>query len=288
MYTGWYNGSQKHEPDLDAVLERSWRSGVDKLIITGGNAQESTKAAAMAQTNDKLYCTVGCHPTRCGEFESHPEGPEAYMSELEQIIAQNRERVLAYGEFGLDYQRLNFCPKDIQLKYFEKQLEACEKLKLPMFLHCRDAAEDLTRILTKFEGRLQGGVVHSFDGTWDEAEKIMGLGYFIGLNGCSLRTPDNLEVVKRLPVNRLMIETDCPWCEIRPSHPGYKLIQTRYDEQYPSVKKEKWKPGSMVKSRNEPCNIVQVLEVIAAVKEMNPVELSTIIYFNTSNMFFSQ
>lgn len=100
-----------------------------------------------------------------------------------QIITDNKERVVAFGEFGLDYKRLNFCPQNVQLEYFEKQLEACEKVQLPMFLHCRDAAKDLTEILAKFEGRLKGGVVHSFDGTWAEAEKIMELGYFIGLNG---------------------------------------------------------------------------------------------------------
>lgn len=84
---------------------------------------------------------------------------------------------------GLDYDRLQFCPKDIQKKYFEMQLSLCSTLKLPMFLHCRNASDDFVRILRKHKEKLTPGVVHSFDGNPEDANSILQLGLYIGVNG---------------------------------------------------------------------------------------------------------
>ncbi|CAH0550137.1 unnamed protein product [Brassicogethes aeneus] len=111
------------------------------------------------------------------------------------------------------------------------------------------------------------------------------MGYYIGLNGCSLKTEDNLTTVKTLPKDKILIETDCPWCEIRPTHAGHKFV-SKENQCVPTVKKEKWRADSMVKSRNEPNNIRQVLDVIASVRNEDPDELCDIIYENTVNLFF--
>lgn len=270
MYQGVYHGNKKHEADLDLVLKRAWDGGLNKMIITGTSLSDSKTALELAKTNKQLYCTVGCHPTRCGEFEKDGTDPDAYLESLLQLALDNRDNVVAIGECGLDYDRTHFCPPDIQRKYFEKQISLAEVTGLPMFLHCRNSAADLVKILTTHREKIVGGVVHSFDGTKEEAQQILDLDLHIGLNGCSLKTEDNLAVAATIPVERLMIETDCPWCEIRPTHAGHKHIKTTF----PTKKKEKWESGVMVKSRNEPNCIVQVLEVLAAIRDEDPDQLS--------------
>lgn len=284
MYQGSYHGKDKHEPDLDIVLQRSWNAGIDKMMITGTSLSDSNDALKLAKTKEKLFCTVGCHPTRCGEFEAEGNDPEQYLSDLLQLAQNNLDKVVAIGECGLDYDRTNFCSIDLQKKYFEKQISLAEITGLPMFLHCRNAASDLIDILTPHRENIAGGVVHSFDGTKEDAEKILELDLYIGLNGCSLKTEENLVVAGSIPSSRLMIETDCPWCEIRPTHAGHKHIKTTF----PTKKKEKWDKDTMVKGRNEPNLIVQVLEVLSAVKCEDADQLCETLYNNTQKIFFKK
>ncbi|KAK9736514.1 TatD related DNase [Popillia japonica] len=281
MYTGVYNGTKKHDNDLEHVLQRSWKFGLEKMIITAGNYEESKVALDLANKDDRLYSTVGCHPTRCLEFEKE-NSPTEYLDLLRRVIEDGKSKVVAIGECGLDYDRVQFCPIDIQKKYFELQLSLSQEFKLPLFLHCRNAAEDLYSILSKYKLH---GVVHSFDGTIEEAMRFIELGYYIGLNGCSLKTKENLETVASLPSDRILLETDCPWCEIRPSHAGYQYILKEH--QCISTKKEKWQADFMVKSRNEPSNIRQVFDVVSKIRSDDPDTLSNIIYENTLNLFFN-
>ncbi|XP_035733230.1 putative deoxyribonuclease TATDN1 isoform X1 [Vespa mandarinia] len=281
MYQGIYYGSQKHQPDLDKVLERCWDNNLSRIIITAGNMEECKKALEIAKTDERLFSTVGCHPTNCNEFEEY-ENPEDYLKSLSDLAMENKDKVVAIGEMGLDYDRLQFCSKEIQKKYFEMQLSLCSILKLPMFLHCRNASEDFVRILRKHKDKITPGVVHSFDGNPEEANSILQLGLYIGINGCSLKTEDNLFSVTTIPSDRLMIETDCPWCEVRATHASANDVITHF----PSVKKEKWRPDRMVKGRNEPCTIVQILEVLARIRDEEEEYLCNQIYKNTMKVFF--
>ncbi|CAD7087708.1 unnamed protein product [Hermetia illucens] len=281
MFQGFYGGSQKHPADLDRVLDRAWQNGLDKIIITVGTLNEFDGALNLASTDSRLYVTMGCHPTRCGEFEPDPD---LYYSNMCKSIEANHNRVVAIGECGLDYDRLKFCPKEVQKVYFEKQLELAEQFQLPLFLHCRSAHEDFMEIVTRNRSKIvKGGVVHSFDGTSEEARKIIDFGFYIGLNGCSLKTEENLKTVQEIPLEKIMIETDCPWCGIRPSHAGSKMVKTRF----PTIKKkEKWAADQLIDGRNEPCHLRQVIEVIANVHNEPVEKLADIFYENTINLFF--
>merc|ERR1711997_937624 len=122
----------------------------------------------------------------------------------------------------------------------------------------------------------------------EEAKRFIELGFHIGINGCSLRTEENLDVVRQIPVEKLMLETDAPWCEIKPTHASLDKSNI-----IPSVKKEKWKVGSMVKGRNEPCNITHILDVVSALKLQEGESLNTFkqqiadtIRESTKNIFF--
>ncbi|CAB3363655.1 Hypothetical predicted protein [Cloeon dipterum] len=279
MYKGIYNGTKRHEPDLACVLKRAWDAGVERIIVTGGSLEESREALELVKDNERLNCTVGVHPTRCGEFEKSGD-PYKYLHDLEELINQNSKKVAAFGEFGLDYDRIQFCDKETQMKYLRKQLQLASKFpNLPLFLHCRNSADDLANVLAEFQLK---GVVHSFDGTFEEAKQFLYLGYYIGLNGCSLKTVKNFETVKKLPLERILLETDAPWCEVRPSHAGHTFIKSK---PLPSVKKEKWVETAMVKSRNEPCTLRQILEIVSNCRGEDTNVVEETVYNNTTKLF---
>ncbi len=238
MFEGIYHGSKKHAPDLQLVLHRAGLVGVEHVMVTAGSLDEAKAAVEFVGPNVRLSCTVGVHPTRCNLFDSFPSGPEAYT---EALLAVAREgmtngKVVAIGECGLDYARLDFCSKETQRAHFVRHFRLTRETKLPLFLHCREAAADLLELLTHHRDDFTSGVVHSFDGTLAEAQAFIELGLYIGLNGCSLKTEQNLACVAALPRDRIMLETDSPWCEIRPTHAAFKFVKSQWQSQ----KKEKY------------------------------------------------
>jgi len=181
--------------------------------------------------------------------------------------AQAAGTAVAFGEIGLDYDRLFLTGKEQQLRYFDAQLDLAVDLQLPLFLHMRAAAEDFERLLGPRLLRLpKKGLVHSFTGSVDEMRRLVQMGLDIGVNGCSLKTDENVAVVKEIPLERLQIETDGPWCEMRASHASAKFLGDDAPVLPKAVRKEKWSKDCMVKGRNEPATISHVAHVIAKIK----------------------
>ncbi|RMZ81444.1 hypothetical protein DV738_g2150, partial [Chaetothyriales sp. CBS 135597] len=278
--SGIYHGKQAHPDDQKDVIQRALDVGCTKLMITGSNLVESRHAVSLA----KQY-----------HFDSYADGPDALLDELRSLAIEAREsgHAVAFGEFGLDYDRLFLSPKDVQLKYFQKQLDLAVELQMPLFLHSRACSDDFERLLTARLDQLPGkrGLVHSFTGTLDEMQRLLALGFHIGVNGCSLKTEENLAVVREIPLDRLQIETDGPWCEIRASHASAKYLrEPDYHYHAPeaipkAVKKEKWQAGLMVKGRNEPVMIVQVAHIVAKIKGLSVDQVAQAAWENSTRMF---
>lgn len=283
MFRGIYRSSQKHIDDFEHMLDRAKKTGIAKIIVTGTDLIESREALKLSQAHSDLYSTVGCHPTNCTKFDEHSAGSDNYLQELLEVARTNRENVVALGEIGLDYDRLHFCDKETQKKYFEKQLMLNSELRLPLFLHNRASSDDLIEILRRNRDKfnLRGGVVHSFDGNLNDLTRILDLGLHIGINGCSLKTDDNLDVVKHIPSDKLLIETDCPWCEIKQTHSSFDHVQSKYTKS-----KNASNPLVPVKGRNEPMQLVQVLEALASIRQEDIEVLCEKIYDNTTKLFF--
>ena len=129
--------------------------------------------------------------------------------------------------------------------------------------------------------------MHSFTGTAEEMQDLVEMGFDIGINGCSLKTEENCQVVKQVPLERLQLETDGPWCEIRASHASMQHLKGKEKEmgEWKSVKKEKFVEGAMVKGRNEPCMIGRVAYAVAGIKGLNLEVVTEAAWANTIKMF---
>ncbi|GAA5907622.1 3'-5'-exodeoxyribonuclease [Sporobolomyces salmoneus] len=296
VFRGNYHGKQSHPDDFPSILSRSRHAGVGIQLLTGDCISGSSSVLSLANEHEGLFSTVGCHPCRANEMVDYAHGGiEGYIEKLEELIVKGKEggKVRAVGECGLDYDRLFLSSKEAQLKAFPPQLSLATKHSLPLFLHSRNCHLDFIRLLRSHPSPSPiRGVVHSFTGTLPEALDLISLSpeIYIGLNGCSLKTSENLSVVKELPLERLMIESDCPWCEIRPSHASYPFLSDLLEElkevyQVRMVKKEKFVEGCGVKGRNEPISTGLVAWVVSKLKGVGVEEVAETTTRNAQRLF---
>ncbi len=192
--------------DLDAVLDRARAAHVSQLVITGASRQGSQDALHLSQRHPGfMVATAGVHPHHALEVTA--EG----LAELRAL--HQLPEVVAVGECGLDYFR-DFSPRPAQRKAFEAQLQLAVDCGKPLFLHQRDAHDDFVAMMKNFEGRLPRAVVHCFTGTRQELFDCLDHDWYIGITGwlCDERRGQHLrDIVKNIPANRLMIETDSPY-----------------------------------------------------------------------------
>ncbi|XP_028132445.1 3'-5' ssDNA/RNA exonuclease TatD [Diabrotica virgifera virgifera] len=270
--------NKKYGRDLDSVVQRAKDSGVRKIMVTGTSVKASKEALRLTRIYpDTLYSTAGIHPHDAKSYTDES------WDEL-RLIASNAECV-AVGECGLDYNR-NFSDPEDQKLVFRKHIELAIEINKPVFVHERDAHDDLLKVLDEFSAKLPPVVIHCFTGTLEQALAYLDKGFYIGLTGYLCKDKSDVGVRKllesgSLPLDRLVVETDSPF--MYPNTRASKL---------PDHVKDSLTERSMMFlhryctfQRNEPCSLPAIVEMIAAFMKKKPEEVALATSFNSMKLF---
>ena len=188
------------------------------MICVGTDFEMSKKAVEIAQSHSEVWASVGVHPNDLGDF---------VMDDLVHLV--NQDKVVAVGEVGLDYYRMKGNEKQKKQKdAFEQFINLAYQYQKPIILHCRDAHKDAIEILKSAKNILYGGVTHSFTGTLDDAKKYLELDFYFGFNGIITFARQYDEVVRYVPLDKILLETDAPYLTPEPyrgqrNEPAYVL-----------------------------------------------------------------
>jgi TatD DNase family protein len=289
-FQGIYRGKQYHPPDFPSTLERAAKAGVEKVMLTGMSLQDvELNSSLVASHPSQCTLTIGIHPYHAAIPESEIESTMNDLArQVSDALAQTPSPISAFGELGLDYDRVNHASKEEQVRVFRAQLDlfVTHEWPLPLFLHCRAAFEDFADIITPYLAKLpKGGLVHSFVGSTAEMQSFVDLGLDISVNGFSFQDRESVEMVAAIPLERLQIETDAPWGEIKASSNLAKRYCINAPSALPSKKKDKWDVGSLVKERNESCNMHTVAFVVAGLRGCTVEEIANAAWQNSARMF---
>lgn len=241
------NFPQYADIKLEDILFRAAQNDVRYCINVGSDLTASQASVALAQKHPEIYASVGIHPHEA-------EHGEKDLPELEKLITQNK--IVAVGEIGLDYYK-DLSPRDKQKTLFEKQIELSMKYQKPLIIHCREANQDTYEILSHYKPTK--AVFHCFAGNKDFAKKVFDLGYLISFTG-NITFPKSFkaqEVIQYASLNRIMVETDCPFMAPVP-HRG---------------------------TTNEPSYVKYVAEKIAELKQITFTEVSETTTKNAKEFF---
>lgn len=195
--------------DRDELLWKMKEQGVDFIVNVGSSIASTEKTLELVENYPFLYGSAGVHPSETGELT------EDRMQWLEE--ACSKEKIVAVGEIGLDYHWPE-PEREIQKKWFKRQLALAGKVGLPVIIHSRDAAEDTLGILKEWDKDKTGGVIHCFSYTKEIAREYLSMGYYFGIGGVlTFKNARKLaEAVKMIPMDKILLETDCPYLAPEP------------------------------------------------------------------------
>ncbi len=242
--------NKRFDKDRSDVIQRAKNNGINRFLVTGTNIEESKKALILCQEfPEYLSCTAGVHPHDADHVS------ENYFEQINELASH--QQVKAIGECGLDFNR-NFSAPEQQIKVFQQQINLAIMLEMPLFLHQRDAFNPWYELLKPAFGKVPAMVSHCFTGTEQELKRCLAADMYIGITGwlCDERRGQALrDIIKHIPLNRLMIETDAPYLTPRTIRP---------------------KPKS---SRNEPAYLPYIVKAYAEITdftEQDIIEQSTL------------
>lgn len=243
------NAEQFNE-DLEDVIERAQEAGVNNMVVVGFDRPTITRAMELIETYEFMYAAVGWHPVDAIDMT------EEDLKWIEEL--SSHPKVVAIGEMGLDYH-WDKSPKAIQMEVFRKQIQLAKKVGLPIIIHNREATADIVNILKEEEASEVGGIMHCFSGSAETAMECIDMNFYISLGGPvtfkNAKKPK--EVAAAVPLDRLLIETDCPYLAPHP----YRG------------------------KRNEPSYVKLVAEQIAEIKQLSVEEVSKATTDNAKKLF---
>ncbi|PEY31166.1 hydrolase TatD [Bacillus cereus] len=242
--------AEQFKEDLQEVIVRMKEAGVSYTVVVGFDEVTIKKAMELAETYDFIYAAVGWHPVDAIDMT------EEHLMWLEELAAH--PKVVALGEMGLDYH-WDKSPEEVQKEVFRKQIQLAKKVKLPIIIHNRDATQDIVDILAEENAAEVGGIMHCFSGSVEVAKQCIGMNFLISLGGPvtfkNAKKPK--EVAMEIPMEKLLIETDCPYLT----------------------------PHPFRGKRNEPSYVKLVAEEIASLKGISYEEVAKITTENAKGLF---
>ncbi len=251
--------------DLDQIIQKALDSGVTGIINVGVDIETSQKALNQLESLQGLtsYSTIGIHPHEALRYTQDKLSSD--IAALEKIYQQNPKKVIAVGECGLDFKEINGKDKDLQRELFQGQINLAKKLNLPLLVHCRDdrsqnptSSECWDEVINMTKDHF--GVYHCYSGLPQTTSYLLQeTSFYISFAG-NLTYPKNeylKEAVKVIPLDRILVETDCPFLPPQ-SHRG---------------------------QRNEPSYIVETLQTIAEIKDLPVEKVESAIFTNTTRLF---
>ncbi|WP_053369049.1 TatD family hydrolase [Bacillus sp. FJAT-27245] len=223
--------AEQYKDDIEEVITRARENGVEKMVVVGFDRPTIEKAIELAEAHEFIYACVGWHPVDAIDMTDED------LVWIEELASHSK--VVAIGEMGLDYH-WDKSPRDIQKEVFRKQIRLAKKVKLPIVIHNRDATADIVEILKEENASEVGGIMHCYSGSVEIAKQCVDMNFYISLGGpvTFKNAVKPKEVAAELPLERLLIETDCPYLTPHP-HRG---------------------------KRNEPSYVRLVAEEIASIK----------------------
>jgi TatD DNase family protein len=242
--------ADQYKEDLDEVMDRAKEAGVSNIVVVGFDTLTINRAMELAEAHDHIYACVGWHPVDAIDMTDED------LKWIEELASH--PKVVAIGEMGLDYH-WDKSPHDIQKEVFRKQIRLAKKVKLPIVIHNRDATADIVEILREEGAAEVGGIMHCFSGSVEIAKECLDMNFYISLGGPvtfkNAKKPK--EVALEVPLDRLLIETDCPYLTPHP-HRG---------------------------QRNEPSYVKLVAEEIAEIKGISFEEIARATSENAKKIF---
>lgn len=236
------------------LIDMAQKADVQKMLNIACDTGDWDELLQLIKTHENVYGAIGIHPEYGGRDE------DEFLKKMPEIFTKN-PKLLAVGEIGLDYSDKTISP-DKQKELFKKQIQIAHQINKPIIVHTRDAESDTLEILNQayLTGELQNfGIIHCFSGSLDMAQKALDMGFYISISGIvTFKSANALrEIVKEIPLNRLLVETDCPWLAPEPFR-GRK---------------------------NQPAYVVKTLEKVAELKGLSPEKLDKITTENFERLF---